>query len=230
MGCWWEAVSPLCLFFRLALGGNEGAERFRGVQPVHQVGQDACETHVVLWGRLGQRGEVYVCLTSEPDARTLVRANGEWSRDDSWIFDGNGLEEGQDVIKIVCGGGQRLGGGLLFLKWLHRLCILGLDGDDAIVVVGLVCLACGFLFLHPLHDGAGKNLQELACVRLPVEDRDLHEKLREEDGVAQSPVPLLPRSREAAVGGAKEDFCDRETDLVAVCGKGDLDLQGNYRR
>ena len=166
----------------------------------------------------------------EPDARALVRAKGEWNCDDSWIFDSNGLEEGQDVVAIVYNGGQCLGGGLLRLNWIRRLCVLGLDGDDAIVVVGLVCLACGFLFLRPIHDGAGEKLQELSCVRLPADDCGLCEKCQEEDGVARSPVHLLLRVREVAGGGAKEDFCDREIDLVAVRGKGDLDLQENYRR
>ena len=58
-------------------------EHFRGVQPGFHVGQDARETHVLLWIRLGWRGEVDVCQTLEPDARALVRAKGEWSRDDS---------------------------------------------------------------------------------------------------------------------------------------------------
>ena len=35
----------------------------------------------------------------------LVRKKGEWGRKDSRRFDGNGLEEGQDVIAIVCDGG-----------------------------------------------------------------------------------------------------------------------------
>ena len=60
LGCWWEAVPPLCLFFRLALGGDNGAERFRGVQPGSQVGQYTHETQVVLWGRLGWLGKVDV--------------------------------------------------------------------------------------------------------------------------------------------------------------------------
>ena len=83
LGRWWEAVPPLGLLFRLALGGDDRADLFRGVQPVRHVGQDARETHVVLWSRLGRRGEVDVCPTKEPDARTLVRAKGEWIRDES---------------------------------------------------------------------------------------------------------------------------------------------------
>ena len=31
-------------------------------------------------------------------------------------------------------------------------------------------------------------------------------------------------------GGAKEDFRNREMDLVAIHGKGDLNLEGNNRR
>ena len=135
--CRWEAVPPLFLFFRLVLSGDERAERFRGVQPGCHVVQDACETQVVLWGRLGRRGKVYACPAFEPDARALVRAKGEWSSNDSWRFYGNCLEEGKDVVAIVCGGGQRLGGGLLRLTYL-RFRVLILNGDNATVVVGLV--------------------------------------------------------------------------------------------
>ena len=213
LGCWWEAVPPLCLFLRFALGGDDGEDRFRGVQPGRHVSQDALETQVVLWGRLGRLGKVDVYPTLEQDALALVRAKGEWGHDDSRGFDGNGLEEGQDIVAIVCDGvqrlnGGRLGGGLLCLKWI-RFCFIGVNGDDAIVVIGLVCLACGILFLCPLCDGAGKNLEELARVQLAVEDCGLRQKWWEEDGVAQSPVPMLLRSREVAGGGAKEDFCDR---------------------
>ena len=73
LGCWWEAVPPLCLFFRLAMGSNDGAERFRGVQPGRHVGQDNRENQVVLWGRLGRRGKVDVCPALEPDARACSR-------------------------------------------------------------------------------------------------------------------------------------------------------------
>ena len=37
------------------------------------VVQDARETHVVLWYRLGWRGKVGFCPPTEPDARALVR-------------------------------------------------------------------------------------------------------------------------------------------------------------
>ena len=61
LGCWWEAVPPLCLFFRLALGGDGGRECFGGMQLGRHVGKDARETQVVLWGRSGQLGYAYVC-------------------------------------------------------------------------------------------------------------------------------------------------------------------------
>ena len=142
LSCRWEAVPPICLFFRLALGGDDGAERFCGMQPVFHVGQDACDTQVVLWVRLGRLGKVDVCPALEPNARAIVRAKGEWGRDDLRRFEGNGLEEGQDVVAIVCDGGQRLGGGrlddgLLRLSWIP-LRFLGVNGDDDIVVIGLV--------------------------------------------------------------------------------------------
>ena len=69
LGCSWEAVPSLCLFFCLALGGDNVAERFRGVQPGCHVGKDARETQVVLWGRLGRRGKVDVYPTLQLDAR-----------------------------------------------------------------------------------------------------------------------------------------------------------------
>ena len=95
--------------------------------------------------------------------RALVRTKGERSCDDSWIFDRNGLEEGQEIVAFVCDGGQHLGNGLLRLTWL-RFRVISLNGDDAIIVVGLIYLACGFLFLRQLREGAGENIEELARV------------------------------------------------------------------
>ena len=106
-------VPPLGLRFRLALVGDDRAERFYGIHPGFQLGQDTCETHVVLWSRLGRHGEVDVCPTTETDARALVRVKGEWIHNVSWRLDCDGMEEGLDVVSIVCDGGQRLGGGLL---------------------------------------------------------------------------------------------------------------------
>ena len=178
LGCWWEAFPPLCLFFRLALVCNVEAERLCGMQPGRHIGQDARDTQLVLLGclgRLGRLGHVEVCPALEPYMSTLVRAKGEWGRNNLGGFDSNGLEEGQDVVTIVCDGGQRLGGGrigggLLLLTCL-RLCFLGVNGDDAIVDIGLVCLAFGILVLCLLRDGAGDNVEELACVRLAVDYR-----------------------------------------------------------
>ena len=91
LGRWWETVTTLGILFRLALGGDDGAERFRGVQPGCHVDHDACDTHVVLSIRLGRRGEVDVYPMTEPDAQALIRAKGKWSRDDSWRIDCSGL-------------------------------------------------------------------------------------------------------------------------------------------
>ena len=124
---------------------------------------------------MGGKGKVGVCRALEPVARALVRAKGEWSRDESFRFDGNGLEEYQDVVAIVCDSGQHIGGSRLCLTWF-RFRVLSLNGDDAIVVVGLVYLVCGVLFLRPLRDGAGENLEELVRVRLAVEDQGLRQK------------------------------------------------------
>ena len=109
------------------------------MQPGCHVGQYSRDTLVVLWGWLGWCGKVDDYLEWEPDVRALVCAKGEWSDNYSWKFYGIGLEEGQDVVTIVCNGGQRLGGGLLHINWL-RFHVLSLNGDDAIVVVGLICL------------------------------------------------------------------------------------------
>ena len=157
LGCRWEAVQPLCLLFHLALGGDDGTESFGCMQPGRHIGKDVRETQVVLWGRRGRLQEIHVCPSLEPDAPILVRAKGEWHRKNLRGFDGNGLEEGQDVVAIVYDGGQRLGGGrlgggLLRLTWLFRLgggrlrlawllCLSGFDRHDDIVVADLVGLA-----------------------------------------------------------------------------------------
>ena len=93
---------------RLALGSDNGTERFRGVQPGRHIGQGARDTQVVLWVRLGWIGKFDVCSALEPDVFMLVRAKGEWVRNDSRRFYGNGLEKGQDLVTIVCDGGQHL--------------------------------------------------------------------------------------------------------------------------
>ena len=144
----------------------------------------------------------------EPDACALVCDKGEWICDDSWRFDGNSLKEVQDVVAIVYDGGQRLDGGQICLTWF-RNCVLGLNGDDAIFFIGLVCLTCGVLFLCPLRDGAGENLEELARIRLAVEDCGLRQKWREEDCVAGSLVSLFLGSREVAGGGPNKDLRDQ---------------------
>ena len=45
----------------------------------------------------------------------------------------------------------------------------------------------------------------------------------------QRPVPLLFQTHEIAGGGAKEKLRDREMDLVAVRGEGDVHVDQNYR-
>ena len=54
------------------------------MQPGRHIGHDARETHVVLLGRLGRRGEVDVCPKTKVDARALVIAKREWRCGDSW--------------------------------------------------------------------------------------------------------------------------------------------------
>ena len=72
------------------------------------------------------------------------------------------MEEGQDVVAIICDGGQHLGGGLLRLTWFRPLLALCLDGDNDVFVVLVICFPGVFPFLCPLSDGVSKNLQELA--------------------------------------------------------------------
>ena len=43
-----------------------------------------------------------------------------------------------------------------------------------------------------------------------------------------SPVSMLLGLREVAGGGAKMNLRDWETDLVAVCGEGDIDVERNH--
>ena len=148
-------VPSLGLIVRLVMGCNNGAERFRGVQHGFYVGHDACETYVVLWSRLGRPGEVDVCSTTEPDARALVCAKVEWSCDDPWRLDCDGLEEGQDVIAIICDCGQRLGGGLFLLTCLRRLLLLCLYAAFAVLVVVVVFPAVGSpSFAHSMRERA----------------------------------------------------------------------------
>ena len=61
LGRWWEIVPSSGLLFYLTMGGDDGAERFCGLYPGRHVSQDHRKTHVVLWSRLGRRGEVGVC-------------------------------------------------------------------------------------------------------------------------------------------------------------------------
>ena len=96
--------------------------------------------------------------------RALVRAKGEWNRDDSWRLDCNSLEEVQDADAIVCNGGQRLDGGLICLTWFSCLLVLCLYSDFAVFVVVFVFPAGVFPFLSSLCDGASKNIQELARI------------------------------------------------------------------
>ena len=108
---------------------------------------------MVLWGRLGRRGEVGILPSTEPDARTLFRAKKEWYYGDSWLFDRDSLEEGQDFVTIVCNGGQHLVGGLLSFNCLCCLFVL------FIVVV----ISDGvFHLLRYLRYTASENLKELS--------------------------------------------------------------------
>ena len=92
MGRWWEMVQLCGILFHLALGCDDGAGRFCGVQPGRYISQDARETYVVLWSQIGWPGDVDVCPTTEPYVHALVRTKGEWIRDDLWRIDCNGLE------------------------------------------------------------------------------------------------------------------------------------------
>ena len=73
LGCWWEAVPPLCLFFCLVLGSEAGAEHFCGMKPGRHIGRDAHETQMVLCGRLGRLGKVNIYPALEPDTHACPR-------------------------------------------------------------------------------------------------------------------------------------------------------------
>ena len=76
LGCRWEAVPPLCLLFRLVLGGDDGTERLGYMQPVSNIGKDISEIQVFFWGRRGRLWQIHVYPSLEPDAHAFVRAKG----------------------------------------------------------------------------------------------------------------------------------------------------------
>ena len=117
-----------------------------------------------MWSLIGQSREVDVRPTMEPDKCALLRAKGEWSRNDPWRLDCNGLEEGQDIVAIFCDGGQRIRSVMLCLTLFCQLLILYLVGDDAVFVTVFVCLAGVLPLLCPIRDVANKNLQDIALV------------------------------------------------------------------
>ena len=76
------------------------------------------------------------------------------------------MEEGQDVLTIVCGGGQHIGSGLIYLTWFRRLLVLCLYAGFAVFVVVVAFPASVFPFLRPLRNGASKNIQGIVRVRI----------------------------------------------------------------
>ena len=61
-----------------------GVDRFCGLQTGCHVGQDDCETRMVLWDQLGWHGQVGVFLPTEPDTHALVREKREWRHSNLW--------------------------------------------------------------------------------------------------------------------------------------------------
>ena len=182
-----------------------------------------------MWSQLGRREEVDVCLTTEPDARTLVRAKGEWIPNDLWIHDYDYHEEDQDVVTIVCDGGQRLGGVLLCLTCFRCLIVLCLHTDFAVFVVVIVFPSGGFPFFRQLRDRSRKIFRSSPASDSPwriaasVRNGGRRTALR---GV-QSRC-LFERVRSPAA--AKEKFCNRETDIFSVRGKSNVRLDVNNVR
>ena len=84
-----------------------------------------------------------------------------------------------------------------------------LHHDNAIVVASLVSLAWWRCVGGPLPDLSGKDLQKFSRVQLYMENGDLCQEGREEDGVEGLPVLLLFGACEVAGGGAKKDLRDR---------------------
>ena len=49
LGCQWEVVPPLYILFRLALGSDDGTERFGCMQTGRHVSKDARDTYMRTW-------------------------------------------------------------------------------------------------------------------------------------------------------------------------------------
>ena len=85
-------------------------------------------------------------------------------------------------------------------------------GDSTVTTVSLSLASSASLVWHcvrgPLHDQAGEDLQKFSCVRLAMENGDLHQERREENGVEGLPVLLLFQACKVAGGGAKKYLCD----------------------
>ena len=77
LGCRWEAVQPLCLLFHLALGGDDGTERFGCMQPGRDVCKNVGETQREMdketkgWDRLTPTSQRIILATS-PTSRTSI--------------------------------------------------------------------------------------------------------------------------------------------------------------
>ena len=82
--------------------------------------------------------------------------------------------------------------------------VCSLHRDDAIVVASLVGLAGWCHVRGPLGDCSGEDIQEFSRVRFAMENGNLRQEGREEDGVEGLPVPLLFGAFEVASGGAKK--------------------------
>ena len=63
-----------------------------------------------------------------------------------------------------------------------------------------------------------------------MENGDLCQEGREEEGVEGLPVPLLFGSFEVAGGGAKKGLRDWEANFLSFRSKGDLKVKGDHRR
>ena len=99
------------------------------------------------------------------------------------------MEKVQDVVAIVCDGGQRISGGLILLYLLLFCSFLYLFTYLAVFVV-FFSIVFSPLLRYPRND-AIEDLEDLLRICLPVKDFRLRKKWREKDVVALCPVPLF---------------------------------------
>ena len=212
LGCQWEVVPLLCLLFHLALGGNDGTERFGCMQPGCHVRKDVRETQVVLWGRRGGFGRfTSVHCWNQTRARFAARREGGAARTrgdltaPAWrkaktLSQSSAMEANVSEAAVSAEACFTLPSFFVLAAAVLAEAGFALPGffaSAALIVTTLpLSLASSASLEGSTSDAHSvmepfENLQELARVRLAVEDGGLCQKWREEDGVAGRPVVLF---------------------------------------